>query len=109
MSRLRIHELAKKLKISNQDLIKKLITKGFFIKTHSNSIDELTARKALGLLNDQKKETKRPKTILRRKINKTKLNNNFNINKNNITNNSLTITKKINYNKKKFIKQPKKK
>jgi phage antirepressor YoqD-like protein len=47
MSKLRIHELAKKLQIPNQDLIEKLISKGFFIKTHSNSVDELAAKKSI--------------------------------------------------------------
>ena len=89
MSKLRIHELAKKLQIPNQDLIEKLISKGFFIKTHSNSVDELAARKALGIFTIEKNNQK-PKTILRRKSKKNQ--------KNNIIFNKKTEIKNLNHN-----------
>lgn len=68
MGKLRVHELAKKLNMSNQDLIAKLNAKGMMVRTHSSSVDELEALKILGLASY--KETPKPdlpRTVLRRR------------------------------------------
>ena len=67
MGRLRVHELAKKLNMPNQDLITKLMAKGFLVKTHSSSVDEKAVREALGIANGASGSVKRPRTILRRR------------------------------------------
>ncbi len=67
MGKLRVHELAKKLGLSNQELLDKLNKAGMAVKTHSSTVDEQEAMKALGA--DKPKtpppET-RPRTMVRR-------------------------------------------
>jgi translation initiation factor IF-2 len=67
MGILRVHELAKKLSMSNKELIKKLIAKGFLVKTCSSSINEKAARQALGVIDSSKNEMNKTRTILRRR------------------------------------------
>lgn len=68
MGKLRVHELAKRLNLSNQDVIAKLNAKGVEVRTHSSSVDEASALKALGLSSvaDAAKDA-RPRTVLRRR------------------------------------------
>ncbi|MCA9508602.1 MAG: translation initiation factor IF-2 [Myxococcales bacterium] len=69
MGKLRVHELAKKLNMSNQEVIAKLIANGVEVRTHSSSVDEQKAYKALGLSpsGDAVAVTSRPRTVLRRR------------------------------------------
>lgn len=68
MGKLRVHELAKKLNMSNQEVIAKLNAKGMSVRTHSSSVDEAAAYKALGLSQEGKSVTTlRPRTVLRRR------------------------------------------
>ena len=53
MGKLRVHELAKKLNISNQEVIAKLNAKGVIVRTHSSSVDEAEALRALGMASDK--------------------------------------------------------
>lgn len=68
MGKLRVHELAKKLNVSNQEVLARLIAKGVSVRTHSSSVDEAAAYKALGLspAGDQAK-AERPRTVLRKR------------------------------------------
>jgi translation initiation factor IF-2 len=47
VGKLRVHELAKKLGLSNQELLDKLNKAGMSVKTHSSTVDEAEAMKAL--------------------------------------------------------------
>jgi translation initiation factor IF-2 len=68
MGKLRVHELAKKVNMSNQDVIAMLNAKGVIVRTHSSSIDEQEALRALGLTaGDGSKAALRPRTVLRRR------------------------------------------
>ena len=69
MGKLRVHELAKKINMSNQDVIAMLNARGMVVRTHSSSIDEQEALRALGLApgGDTAKSGLRPRTILRRR------------------------------------------
>ncbi len=67
MGKLRVHELAKKLNMSNQDMINKLLAKGMEVRTHSSSVDEQAALKLLGLSPDGEGASNRPRTVLRRR------------------------------------------
>lgn len=68
MGKLRVHELAKKLNMSNQEVIAKLSAKGMSVRTHSSSVDEQEAYKALGLTRDGEAiKSERPRTVLRRR------------------------------------------
>lgn len=69
MGKLRVHELAKKLNLSNQEVIAKLNTKGVLVKTHSSSVDEKAALMALGMLEENLKEQeqKKTRTVLRKR------------------------------------------
>lgn len=70
MGKLRVHELAKKINMSNQDVIAMLNAKGVVVRTHSSSIDEQEALRALGLApggTDAAKPGLRPRTVLRRR------------------------------------------
>lgn len=65
MGKVRVHELAKELNLSNQALIKKLNAAGMSVKSHSNSVDRAAAMKALGSGDDKK--AAKPRTIVRRR------------------------------------------
>lgn len=68
MGKLRVHELAKKLNLSNQDVIAKLNARGVFVRTHSSSVDEAAALRALGLGKaGEASRDVRPRTVLRRR------------------------------------------
>lgn len=69
MGKLRVHELAKKLNLSNQEVIAKLNTKGVLVRTHSSSVDEKAALMALGMLDESSKEQeqKKTRTVLRKR------------------------------------------
>jgi translation initiation factor IF-2 len=68
MGKLRVHELAKKLGMANQELLDKLVKAGMQVKTHSSTVDEAEAMKALNA--DKPKpaaaEPARPRTVVRR-------------------------------------------
>jgi translation initiation factor IF-2 len=66
MGKLRIHELARKLNMSNQELITKLAAKGLSVKTHSSTVDEAEAM-ALLTGNIGTESGTRPRTVLRRR------------------------------------------
>ena len=100
MGRLRVHELAKKLNMPNQDLITKLIAKGFLVKTHSSSVDEKAVRDALHLSNVKNKKIKHPKTILRRRSKKNKFIKDLRKNIKIKNNKTLNTVETINKNKK---------
>ncbi len=68
MGKMRVHELAKKLNLTNQDLIAKLSTKGITVRTHSSSVDEAESLRVLGLSkNGDAARSARTKTVLRRR------------------------------------------
>lgn len=68
MGKLRVHELAKKLNVSNQEVLARLIAKGVSVRTHSSSVDEAAAYKALGLSQTgEQAKTERPRTVLRKR------------------------------------------
>lgn len=69
MGKLRVHELARKLNMSNQDVIAMLNAKGVLVRTHSSSVDEAEAYKALGLspTGESLKAASRPRTVLRKR------------------------------------------
>lgn len=68
MGKLRVHELAKKLNVTNQEVIARLIAKGVSVRTHSSSVDEAAAYKALGLSpSGELAKTERPRTVLRKR------------------------------------------
>jgi translation initiation factor IF-2 len=68
MGKVRVHELAKKLGLKNAELIEKLKTAGIAVKTHSSSVDEAEATRALGQDKPAEKPVKRrPRTIVRRR------------------------------------------
>lgn len=68
MGKLRVHELAKKLNLSNQEVIAKLSAKGVVVRTHSSSVDEAAAYRALGLSpSGEINQPARPRTVLRRR------------------------------------------
>jgi translation initiation factor IF-2 len=78
MGKLRVHELAKKLNLSNQEVIAKLNTKGVLVRTHSSSVDEKAALMALGLSDESLKEQdqrKTPRTVLRKRRDEPSFNN----------------------------------
>ncbi|HEY4221339.1 MAG TPA: translation initiation factor IF-2, partial [Myxococcota bacterium] len=68
MGKLRVHELAKKLGLSNQELLDKLNKAGMSVKTHSSTVDEAEAMRAFNA--DKPKpaavEAARPRTLVRR-------------------------------------------
>jgi translation initiation factor IF-2 len=69
MGKLRVHELAKKLNLSNQEVLAKLNANGVVARTHSSSVDEQAAYRALGLGTggEKSKLADRPRTVLRRR------------------------------------------
>src|SRR5688572_19200601 len=68
MGKLRVHELAKKLGLQNQELVEKLNKAGLSVKTHSSTVDEAEAMKAMNA--DRPKaapvDAGRPRTMVRR-------------------------------------------
>ncbi|MBN4077398.1 translation initiation factor IF-2 [Sulfobacillus acidophilus] len=67
MGKVRIHELAKRLNMTNQELIAKLNAKGVLAKTHSSNVDEASALKALEQAKSEAATLRRPRTVLRRR------------------------------------------
>src|SRR5579871_1020155 len=68
MGKLRVHELARKLNISNQEVIARLNAKGVMVRTHSSNVDEALAMKALGAAPGHvAAKAERPRTVLRRR------------------------------------------
>jgi translation initiation factor IF-2 len=68
MGKVRVHELAKKLNLSNQEVIAKLNARGVVVRTHSSSVDEAEALKALGASSmGETAKFDRPRTVLRRR------------------------------------------
>ncbi|MDA0712768.1 MAG: translation initiation factor IF-2 [bacterium] len=68
MVKVRVHELAKKLNMSNQDLMTILTKQGMAVKTHSSSIDEAAAMQLIS--SNSKNETgaaSKTRTVLRRR------------------------------------------
>jgi len=49
MTKIRVYDLAKKLKAANSDLVRRLNSAGLRVKSHSSSVDEEAAYKALGI------------------------------------------------------------
>ncbi len=77
MGKLRVHELAKKINLSNQEVIAKLNTRGVLVRTHSSSVDEKAALMALGLLDESLKEQdqrKTTRTVLRKRRDESSFN-----------------------------------
>ncbi len=68
MGKVRVHELAKKLNMSNQELMTKLTAKGMVVKSHSSSIDEAATMQLLNSPTpaDSQNSTK-TRTVLRRR------------------------------------------
>ena len=68
MGKLRVHELAKKLGLSNQELVDKLNKAGMSVKTHSSTVDEAEAMRALQADKPSAKaaDVARPRTVVRR-------------------------------------------
>lgn len=68
MGKVRVHELAKKLNMTNQELMAKLHAKGLVVKTHSSSVDEAQVMALLQSVESQKEQLEaRPRTVLRRR------------------------------------------
>ena len=65
MSKVRVHELAKRFGLSNQELINKLAAKGIVVKSHSSNIEEDVA---LAILQPpQDASPQKPRTVLRKR------------------------------------------
>lgn len=67
MGKIRVHELAKKLGLSNQEVLDKLKSVGVSAKTHSSNIDEDAAMRALNRVLNKSSEAAKPRTMLRRR------------------------------------------
>ena len=68
MTKIRVYDLAKKLKAENSDLVRRLNNVGLQVKSHSSSVDEEAACKALGIATAAKRDSSvRPRTLLRRR------------------------------------------
>lgn len=69
MGKIRVHELAKNINMTNQEVIAKLNAKGISVKTHSSSVDEAAAYAALGLSpNETVNKSTKTRTVLRRRV-----------------------------------------
>ena len=66
MGKLRVHELAKKLGLENRELLEKLSKLGLDIKSHSSTIDEAEAMKALNASQPAKAATVVRSSVVRR-------------------------------------------
>lgn len=64
MAKVRVHELAKRFGLSNQELLNKLAAKGIVVKSHSSNIDEEQVVQALQTTNEI---SAKPRTVLRRR------------------------------------------
>ncbi|MBH1988643.1 MAG: translation initiation factor IF-2 [Myxococcaceae bacterium] len=64
MAKVRIHELAKRFGLSNQELLNKLASKGIAVKSHSSNIEEEQVIQALQTTNEI---SAKPRTVLRRR------------------------------------------
>lgn len=64
MAKVRVHELAKRFGLSNQELLNKLATKGIVVKSHSSNIDE---DQAIQVLQSTHEVATKPRTVLRRR------------------------------------------
>ena len=67
MGKIRVHELAKKLGLSNQEVLDKLKSVGVSAKTHSSNIDEAVAVRELNKNLKDAEATAKPRTMLRRR------------------------------------------
>src|SRR5690242_6224972 len=69
MGKIRVHDLAKKLNMTNQELMTKLTAKGILVKTHSSSLDEAQAMAALqsSVSSDSGSAPSKTRTVLRRR------------------------------------------
>lgn len=68
MTKIRVYDLAKKLKAANSDLVRRLNNAGLQVKSHSSSVDEEAAYKALGIAAPTRQDSpQRPRTLLRRR------------------------------------------
>lgn len=70
MSKIRVYELAKKLEISNKELIAGLNEMGVEVKSHSSSIDEELAERYAKRFNDARKAASAPKAEEKKTENK---------------------------------------
>ena len=68
MGKLRVHELAKKLGLNNQELVDKLTKAGMTVKTHSSTVEESDAMRALQADKPAAKgaDVARPRSVVRR-------------------------------------------
>jgi translation initiation factor IF-2 len=64
MAKVRVHELAKRFGLSNQELLNKLAAKGIVVKSHSSNIDE---DQVAGALQSTTEASSKPRTLLRRR------------------------------------------
>jgi len=80
MTKMRIYELAKKMGLSNHDLLTKLKAQGIHAKTHSSNIDEKMVEKILNItkakdINSKEIETESHQTTTTKECNLKKENN----------------------------------
>ncbi|MCC7071035.1 MAG: translation initiation factor IF-2 [Deltaproteobacteria bacterium] len=68
MGKMRVHELAKKLGLNNQELVDKLTKAGMSVKTHSSTVEETDAMRALQADKPAAKpaDAARPRSVVRR-------------------------------------------
>ncbi len=64
MAKVRVHELAKRFGLSNQELLNKLSAKGIVVKSHSSNIDE---EQVVAALQAPAEASAKPRTMLRRR------------------------------------------
>src|SRR4051794_13504616 len=68
MGKIRVYELAKEMGLENQECVKRLVAAGFTVKSHSSTVDEDDARRALARPPEKKVEDKKAvRTVLRRR------------------------------------------
>jgi len=68
MGKIRVYELAKELGLENQECVKRLVAAGFSVKSHSSTVDEEDARRALSRPAEKKPEVvKKVTTVIRRR------------------------------------------
>ena len=66
MGKLRVHELAKAMGLPNQELLEKLNKAGMSVKTHSSTVDEAEAMKALSAGQEKPTAAETRRTVVRR-------------------------------------------
>ncbi len=64
MAKVRVHELAKRFGLSNQELLNRLAAKGIVVKSHSSNIDE---DQVAQVLQTTAEVSAKPRTVLRRR------------------------------------------